>query len=179
MTKTLLRLSIILLILGLFLGSAHAAPPEPYLVKDIYQAGDSSPSALTVVNGTLFFAADDVTHGVELWKSDGTAAGTVLVKDINPGAGDSDPNWLTNVNGRLFFRADDGTNGSELWQSDGTAAGTVLVKDIHPAGDSSPHNLTDVNGTLFFAADDGTTGIELWALLATQKLYLPLVMRDS
>ena len=174
-----MRLSIILLILGLFLGSAHAAPPQPYLVKDIYQAGDSSPSGLTAVDRTLFFHADDGTNGREFWQSDGTAAGTVLVKDINPGAGDSAPYELTTVNGTLFFRADDGTTGEELWTSDGTTAGTVLVKDIHPAGDSSPHNLTNVNGTLFFAADDGTTGIELWALLVMQKLYLPLVMRDS
>ena len=43
------------------------------------------PRNLTNVNGTLFFAADDGTNGCELWKSDGTAAGTVLVKDIRPG----------------------------------------------------------------------------------------------
>ena len=48
----------------------------------------NSPAALEApdVNGTLFFAADDGGHGRELWKSDGTAAGTVLVKDINPGS---------------------------------------------------------------------------------------------
>ena len=100
----------------------------------------------------------------ELWKSDGTAAGTVLVKDISPGSAGSIPNNLTNVNGTLFFAADDGTNGTELWKSDGTAAGTVLVKDIRPScsGSSYPGYLTNVNGTLFFAADDGTHGRELW-----------------
>ena len=46
-----------------------------------------SPTSLTNVNGTLFFTANDGTNGTELWKSDGTAAGTVLVKDINPGSG--------------------------------------------------------------------------------------------
>ena len=68
------------------------------------------PSDLTNVNGTLFFTADDGTNGRELWKSDGTAAGTVLVKDIYPGTSGSYPTrYLTNVNGTLFFAANDGT----------------------------------------------------------------------
>src|SRR5262249_45487922 len=103
----------------------------------------------------------------ELWKSDGTPAGTRMVKDINP-AGNSSPQYLTNVNGTLFFAADDGVNGSELWKSDGTAAGTVMVKDIFPSFYSSyPGNLTNVNRTLYFSAYDGgfivgAHGRELW-----------------
>ena len=71
-----------------------------------------APTALANVNGTLFFAADDGTHGVELWKSNGTAAGTVLVADINPGSANSAPTALADVNGTLFFAADDGTHGT-------------------------------------------------------------------
>jgi ELWxxDGT repeat protein len=71
--------------------------------------------------------ADDGLYGFELWKSDGTAGGTVRVKDINPGANwafsDASPPSLTNVRGTLFFAADDGTNGRELWKSNGTDAG--------------------------------------------------------
>ena len=115
---------------------------------------ESSPilSGLTNVNGTLFFTADDGTHGSELWKSDGTAAGTVLVKDINPSSSYVlDPSFLTNVNGTLFFTANDGTHGTELWKSDGTTAGTVIVKDIDTgSANSNPSYLTNVNGTVFF-----------------------------
>jgi uncharacterized repeat protein (TIGR01451 family) len=139
------------------------------LVKDINPGGNSAlgtafdANNLINVGGTLFFSADDGTNGDELWKSDGTEAGTVLVKDIRSGVVGSLPFNLTDVNGTLFFRADDGTNGFELWKSDGTTAGTVLVKDIQPGSNPSlPRNLTDVNGSLFFGANDGTNGFELW-----------------
>ena len=148
--------------------TAATEPPEPYLVKDIStKAIGPSPRQLTDVNGTLFFYAYDGLHGWELWKSDGTPDGTLLVKDIIPGGGDScyagcDYIELTNVNGTLFFRADDGVYGEELWVSDGTPDGTVMVKDINPGWDSSyPDELTNVNGMLFFSAQ-GDFGESLW-----------------
>src|SRR5262249_4080775 len=134
------------------------------------------PSNLTNVNGTLFFSATDGSTGYELWKTDGTEAGTVLVKDINT-IGYSYPRNLTNVNGTLFFSADDGTSGRALSMSYSTATGTSLGKHIYPGtppgydaygndsvvpNRSDPCNLTNVNGTLFFAADDGVHGAELW-----------------
>src|SRR5262249_19930171 len=102
---------------------------------------------LTAVGGTLFFTADDGTSGAELWKRDGTAAGTVLVKAIVPGGGSSGPQRLTNVSGTLYFMAWTAEAGYELWKSDGTAAGTILVKDIRPGNIGSlPFGLTNVGG---------------------------------
>jgi ELWxxDGT repeat protein len=140
--------------------------PEYYGHHHFKVPNSSNPSGLVNVNGTLFFVADDGTHGRELWKSNGTAKGTVLVSDIQPGAGSSFftfPSVLTNRDGTLFFGADDGTHGSELWKSDGTAAGTMLVKDINPgSAESYPALLTLSGGHLFFSADDGVHGRELW-----------------
>jgi len=48
-----------------------------------------NPARLTAMDGTLYFTAYQLETGVELWKSDGTAGGTVLVKDICPGPGRS------------------------------------------------------------------------------------------
>lgn len=125
------------------------------------------------VNGTIFFTANNGTNGVELWKSNGTKEGTVLVKDIVGGVGSSNPYHLTNVNGKLFFTAETAATGRELWKSDGTAAGTVLVKDIKPGTGYGIsfllHDLfVNVNGTLFFTADNGVNGRELWKSNGTE-----------
>lgn len=148
------------------------------MVKDIFTSPafyGSVPEHLMNVNGTLYFTAiccqdgsPTTATGRELWKSNGTAAGTVMVKNINPGAAnmtDFDP-LFTNINGTLYFVANDGVHGYELWKSRGTPASTVLVKDINAEGNPPStiyyNNLTNVNGRLFFVVDDGIHGQELW-----------------
>ena len=120
----------------------------------------------TNADGALYFSAWDTTanDGFELWKSDGTEAGTHMVKDIRPGPASAMPLMLTDVDGTLYFAVDDGSfNFRELWKSDGTEAGTVLVKDFGPGFSGGTLNyLTNVSGTLFFTANDGVNGQELW-----------------
>ncbi len=132
------------------------------LRTNVFGDNASNPANLTVIGTTMYFTADDGVNGIELWKTDGTASGTALVANINPGAGSSSPSNLININGVLYFLANDGVNGIELWRSDGTANGTTLVKDINPNGDGSISGLTSFNGKLYFAANDGANGTELW-----------------
>jgi ELWxxDGT repeat protein len=109
------------------------------------------------------FTANDGADGTELWKSDGTSAGTVMVSDINAGPASSFPTSLCAVGTWVYFAADDGTDGIQLWRSDGTAGGTSMVDNISAgSGSSYPTSLTNVNGTLFFQAQDPTHGVELW-----------------
>lgn len=137
----------------------------------VFPAGSTKPYSflygLTELNGEFYFQANTPANSFELWKTNGTPAGTVMVKDINPGA---NPAFhyrfvdFTEFNGALYFQANDGTNGYELWKTDGTNEGTVMVKDIdtRPGASSSPSDFTVFNGALYFSAQDGTPGRKLW-----------------
>jgi ELWxxDGT repeat protein len=70
---------------------------------------------LTVAGGHLFFRAEDAAHGAELWTTDGTAEGTVMVEDLFPGPAPSNPEQLTAADGLLYFTAHDGLHGREPW----------------------------------------------------------------
>jgi ELWxxDGT repeat protein len=115
-----------------------------------------------VIGNTLYFTAGTAGARRGLWKSDGTATGTVLVKDVWADS-DSGPGGLTPAGGTLFFTAASGISGRELWKSDGTPGGTVLVRDIHPGSlHSSIRYLKAAGDILFFQASDGVHGDELW-----------------
>lgn len=142
-------------------------PQAPRLVRDILPGEDpnavSNPDPFVVLGDLIVFAADDGEHGRELWRTDGTVAGTVLLRDIYPGALWSYPSDLVRVGEAVFFRAQDAEHGDELWRTDGTEEGTVLVRDINPGTDGSgPSNLRNIDGVLYFAAADVDAGREPW-----------------
>ncbi len=120
-------------------------------------------------NGAVYFASSDPAHGVELWRTDGTDAGTGPFLDLQPGTNGSYPSKLTVSGGKLYFVAYSFENGNELYVSDGSVAGTTLLKDIYPGtGSSSPTGFTEYNGKLYFLANDGVHGYELWQTDGTE-----------
>lgn len=139
------------------------------LLKDIRDLEDygSSPREAIVFEDAIYFHAFHEDYGLELWRSDGTEAGTTLVKDINPAAGHGlNSNILKPfqvLGDQFYFFANDGTHGFELWRSDGTESGTAMVIDAIPgSGDLEPNELMVHHDRLYFAGSTVNEGRELW-----------------
>jgi ELWxxDGT repeat protein len=124
-------------------------------------SGIDSNEKFIALGTNCFFGANDGTNGKELWKTDGTNAGTTLYLDMNTGAPDSNPNQLTVLGGQLTFVATHPTLGRELFKTNGSGS-LVLIKDINTSGDSNPTNVTAIGGILYFSANNGSIGNELW-----------------
>ncbi|MGN6183619.1 MAG: ELWxxDGT repeat protein, partial [Thermoanaerobaculia bacterium] len=125
-------------------------------------------------DGTCFFTAKNGSSpggtGFELWRTDGTPEGTILLKDINPGSGQSAPENFLLKQGLLYFTADHPTYGRDIWVSDGTAAGTRLLKDfplsstIFPVGVVG-NQVAILTGSALWLTDGteaGTTMVKQW-----------------
>ncbi|MEM7201125.1 MAG: ELWxxDGT repeat protein [Planctomycetota bacterium] len=130
----------------------------------------SSPEHIVDLGGIALFSATSTPAGRELWRTDGTAAGTSLLADIDPGSAESRPADLTRVGDRVFFSAEDSVHGRELWVTDGTTAGTRLVKDIFRGrGSSSPSRFCSVGRVLFFTVPVSRYSLELWTSDGTES----------
>jgi ELWxxDGT repeat protein len=164
---------VIAILFSLCLVNICLAQDKVHLLKDINTGGpngSSIPYDLTAMNGFVFFAADDGVHGKELWKTDGTASGTTLVKDVVPGSGGSYPDHLEAVNGTLFFSirvpVDESNYRIELWKSDGTESETAFVKSEWPL---EIDNLIELKGLLYFTSQEIGGSLKLWKSDGTQQ----------
>lgn len=130
-----------------------------------------------VLNNKLYFSGFDYTNGSELWVSDGTPAGTNMVKNLGTDAGgilnSGAPNYMTVYNNKIYFSASDDLHGNELFVTDGTAAGTQIVKDIVPGTDGSlPFKSIVYNGSLYFSCGGASAG--LWKTDGTDAGTVPV-----
>ncbi|MCA9260819.1 MAG: hypothetical protein KDA61_16510, partial [Planctomycetales bacterium] len=149
---------------------------------DELYGGNSDPTDFTQVGEQLFFVAGEPATGRELWKTNGSSAGTQLVRDVLRGAESSEPRELVDAGGTLFFVAANQEGDSrllhnELWKSDGTESGTQLVRAFPPRDSHFGYlveHLTVLGSTVIFTAGDVAGGQELWRSDGTAAGTYPL-----
>ena len=127
------------------------------------------------VGSRLFFTAVGPSStrggntGVQLWSTDGTVAGTQIVRNINTNpyqsnnlsSNSSYPANLTAVSNLLYFTATDATGDTELWQTDGTQGDTIRVTNFDQLTGITAGSFVAVGSGLYFQANDGT-GVHLF-----------------
>ena len=120
----------------------------------------NSPIEHIVMNDVLYFELDDGRDetGKELWRTDGTADGTYLVKDIREGSEGSNIEDMIVYDNHIYFSAYNGSGSSfgDLWKSDGTEEGTVPVTST--VNNLGPRYLTVFNDEIYFNGRDEDNG---------------------
>src|SRR5262249_44520325 len=125
---------VLALLAVLLLGKTSFA--EPVLVRDLFPGTQKVPTFLwfgpdrSVSGQPVYFLGSDPAHGQELWRTDGTVAGTWRVTDICAGPCDASPYWIEVFRGQVYFSADDGVSGRELWASTGAPGNARQVRDL-------------------------------------------------
>jgi ELWxxDGT repeat protein len=137
----------------------NAAATDASVIEYVHGPTDpvTSPTNLTSFQNKLYFTFNDGSLGTELWSTDGTAASTQRVKDINVGGGGANPNKLTVAGSLLFFVATDSAANTKLWKSDGTSLGTAPVRFLGIQPLYNPDELVAVGSTLYTTAKISST----------------------
>lgn len=150
------------------------------IIKDINPTGDAFMNdgrayvrigEFSQFNNELYFFANNGTNGMEPWKTDGTEAGTIMLRDINSGANpsfrsalDIRPKFVPYKNELYFFAVKTGTENTatntEMWKTNGTTSGTTLVSAVNSIakeGTFYTSNLFTFNNLLYLNAEGRST----------------------
>lgn len=137
---------------------------------------------LTAFKGHLYFAADDGTSGVELWRTDGSSVNTELVSNIQGsglGALYSCPDGFVEFDGMLYFSANEDVDECALWRTNGGAGHAEKVKDISNATNTGPVKMVATQDALFFLAGGGLTPTSVWVSNGTEAGTVKVMESDD
>ena len=162
----IMKNKVLSLIATMFLGFVNLLPAQQVfkLAADINDVASSSPDVYVdyilssnvqfpVVGNVAFFSADDGIHGIELWRTDGTTAGTYMVKDINPGVIGTLVLNITAINDKFYFSVSRDGFKFYPWVSDGTESGTFAIDSTELAASSSPQRFVGLNDAVYMGID--------------------------
>ncbi|HXU46264.1 MAG TPA: hypothetical protein VN783_12115 [Thermoanaerobaculia bacterium] len=122
--------------------------------------------------GVLYFPAHDPQHGYELWRSDGSPAGTYRLVDLCPGiCSGVESRPLGSFHGSLYFQGNDSEHGSEIWRTDGTVGGEELLADLCPGECwGSPYSWVEWRGAVWFLLQPAFDApVTLWTSDGTRE----------
>ncbi|MCC6631032.1 MAG: cadherin-like domain-containing protein [Gammaproteobacteria bacterium] len=151
--------------------------------------GGSAPGEFESLGPLLLFSANTRNTGRELWRTDGTSAGSVQVRDINPGAGSANPRNLRNSGSLIYFMANDsdviGPNTARIWRTDGTANGTFSLDVPPPFPALTPCKawVSEHGGRAYFFAEQSSSQLVLMSTDGTsagtrQEASMPFGVTD-
>ena len=149
------------LLASLFFGLLLSSAQEPELVSPdlTFEVRGQS---IAVIDTILYFPGHTGDYDSELWRSDGTAAGTYEVMDLNP-EGRAYPHSFVVINDVLFFIADSMSVTKQLFKTDGTEEGTEWIANVDDDGMENTHMLTRSGELLYYRTYRPTIGVELWS----------------
>ncbi len=160
------------------------------LNADLFQFTIPAQNFIYIITEKTTGTFPSLVNNVEIWKSDGTIAGTVLVKAMptyNPFSSSQYETWTSDANldrnfsvdgDVMYFGGYDAVNGNELWRTDGTTAGTLLIKDIKPGtGNSNVGGFCKIGTTTLFRAAASGLNYTLWktdgTAAGTEEIVIP------
>lgn len=141
---------------------SDGTPGGTVLLKDINPNGDSDPNYFVVYNDLVYFVAEGADGKKQLWRTDGTEAGTFApLSSLFPGNQDFHGDFLTVYDGQLAFVGSTSALGQEVWLSDGTPTGTSPITD-EASPTFNPRELFALGNNLYFTGYLSDSGRELW-----------------
>ena len=140
--------------------SLTASTSNPYVLAT--NVSFSSCTHRLVHNGTMYFQASTNSTGIELWKTDGTAAGTSMVKDIVSGTSSSSPSSFFVFNDEVHFSSRFTSSGVEIWKTNGTSSGTVKATNSACSHYNCDfHSVIEYNGSFYGGGHWNNNGREV------------------
>jgi ELWxxDGT repeat protein len=100
-------------------------------------------------------------NGPDVWKTDGTPAGTQIVKSFTITNSNAGVNGIETINNSVyFFDNTSNSNYCNLYKSDGTTAGTTILRTFTvTTGASRGFKLTQINGIAYFILEQGAQNL--------------------
>ena len=153
---------------GYELWSSDGTEAGTTLFTEIYPGADNGVGGSYLIEGVLsnrlIFSGNHPNYREEPYSTDGTVAGTQLLKNVQTTGLGSNPSFLTPIGNRIYFGSvSSGFSDKEPWYSDGTEAGTVLLKDLEPgAAWSNPFEFTNIDNTNFYFRTYNGSSSDIW-----------------